>query len=543
VKDEFHKARILIIDDEGANVLLLERMLRAENFVHLASTTDSRDAARLFAEFEPDLVLTDWMMPHADGFAVIQQLRALIATDDYLPILVLTADVTQTTRQAALAAGATDYLTKPFDRIEVLLRISNLLTTRFSHLRIQDQNASLEQNVRERTIALERALEELRTTQQHVIQQERLAALGTMAGGIAHDFNNALSIILGYGELLLRDAEEGLTKENVESAVKMIITAAEDGANIVHRLHEFHRPGSSGDFRLPIDLNSLIDQAVTLTRPRWHTQSMVAGRPITMTTDLSTIPMLLGDAAELREAVANLIFNAVDAMKEAGGTISIRTRADGETVLLEIADTGAGMTEEVRARCLEPFFTTKGDQGTGLGLAMVFGIIQRHGGTIDIDSTVGVGTTFTLRFPAHTPTEGVEFAGLVAAGRPLHILLVEDQPVLCELLSEYLTKDCHTVESASDGSAALEKYGVDKFDVVITDQAMPQMNGVQLANELKRRNPEQRIVLLTGVGEADLRETGDIDVFVQKPVSLAALRQALVQATSASGDHVPPSTA
>jgi signal transduction histidine kinase len=536
VKEEFHKARILIIDDEGANVLLLERMLRAEHFAHLASTTDSRDAVRLFQEFQPDLVLTDWMMPHVDGFAVIQQLRGLIANDDYLPILVLTADVTQTTRQAALAAGATDYLTKPFDRIEVLLRISNLLTTRFSHLRIQEQNASLEQNVRERTIALERALEELRTTQQHVIQQERLAALGTMAGGIAHDFNNALSIILGYGELLLRDAEDNLTRENVESAVKMIITAAEDGANIVHRLHEFHRPGSSGDLRLPIDLNSLVEQAVTLTRPRWHTQSLVAGRPITLRTDLSHIPTVLGDAAELREAVANLIFNAVDAMKEAGGTISIRTRAADEAIVLEIADTGSGMTEDVRARCLEPFFTTKGDQGTGLGLAMVFGIIQRHEGTIDIESTISVGTRFTLRFPAHTRAGDSEHAGIATAGRPLHILLVEDQPVLCELLSEYLTKDCHTVDSAGDGQAALEKYGEGKFDVVITDQAMPQMNGVQLAGKLKQRNPNQPIVLLTGVGESDMREMNDIDVFVQKPVSLAALRQALVQATSRSAD-------
>jgi signal transduction histidine kinase len=539
VKDEFHKARILIIDDEGANVLLLERMLRAEHFEFLASTTDSRDAVRLFEEFQPDLVLTDWMMPHVDGFAVIQQLRGLIATDDYLPILVLTADVTQTTRQAALAAGATDYLTKPFDRIEVLLRISNLLTTRFSHLRIQEQNASLEQNVRERTIALERALDELRTTQQHVIQQERLAALGTMAGGIAHDFNNALSIILGYGELLLRDAEEGLIKENVESAVKMIITAAEDGANIVHRLHEFHRPGSSGDLRLPIDLNSLIDQAVTLTRPRWHTQSLVAGHPITITTELSDIPTLLGDAAELREAVANLIFNAVDAMKEAGGTITLRTRSEGETVILEISDTGAGMTEEVRARCLEPFFTTKGDQGTGLGLAMVFGILQRHGGTINIESTLGAGTKFILGFPAHTLAGDAELRSLATAGRPLHILLVEDQPVLCALFSEYLSKDCHTVEAAHDGNAALEKYDAGQFDVVITDQAMPQMNGVQLAGEIKRRNPQQRIVLLTGGGESDVYQTGDIDVFVQKPVSLAALRQALVQATRAPGENAP----
>ncbi|HEX5176249.1 MAG TPA: response regulator, partial [Chthoniobacteraceae bacterium] len=129
---------------------------------------------------------------------------------------------------------------------------------------------------------------------------------------------------------------------------------------------------------------------------------------------------------------------------------------------------------------------------------------------------------------------------LATAGRPLHILLVEDQPVLCALFSEYLTKDCHTVEAANDGNAALEKYATDQFDVVITDQAMPQMNGLQLAGELKRRNPQQRIVLLTGAGESDVYQTSDIDVFVQKPVSLAALRQALVQATSGPSENVAP---
>ena len=259
-----HACKILVIDDEAPNVRLLERVLSRAGFENFVSTTDSREAAAIFADFQPDLVLTDWLMPEVDGCAVIEQLRALTATDEYLPIVVLTADITSSTRMRALIAGATDFLTKPFDQVEVLLRIHNLLQARLAHLAIENQKAMLEEAVRQRTIDLEAALEELKRTQQQVIQQERLAALGTMAGGIAHDFNNALGIIMGYSELLLSDTRLGLTGENATmppiTILETILTAAEDGANIVHRLREFYRPDESEEQRLPLDLNKL-DQA------------------------------------------------------------------------------------------------------------------------------------------------------------------------------------------------------------------------------------------------------------------------------------------
>jgi len=244
--DAVPACKILIIDDEEPNVRLLGRVLTKAGFENFISTTDPREAAMLFADFEPDLVLTDWLMPNVDGCAVIEQLRSLTATDDYLPIVVLTADITPQTKERALRAGATDFLTKPFDHIEVLLRIRNLLKARLSHLTVQAQNATLEENVRQRTIELENALTELRQTQQQVIQHERLAAFGTMAGGIAHDFNNALSLIIGFSELLLRDAEHGLTRENATGPLTIILTAATDAAKIVHRLRDFYRPEETG---------------------------------------------------------------------------------------------------------------------------------------------------------------------------------------------------------------------------------------------------------------------------------------------------------
>lgn len=529
-----NSARILIIDDEEANICLLERILRPEGFQNLVSTTESRDAVALFKKVQPDLVLTDWVMPQVDGFAVIQQVRALGASDDYLPILVLSADVTRHTRQAALAAGATDFLTKPFDRIEVLLRIANLLTARFSHLKITEQNAMLEQNVRERTLELEKTLAELKSTQQQVIQQERLAALGTMVGGIAHDFGNALGIVMGYGELLLRDAEGGLSREQAEAGLKMIIAAAENGAKTVDRLLQFRRSSETIEIRVPVNLNTLAEQAVAMTKPQWQVASAAAGHAIDMHLELAAIPTIGGDAAELRDALTNLILNAVDAMPM-GGRMTIRTWTENGDVVLEVTDTGTGMTEEVRQRCLEPFYTTKGNRGTGLGLAMVFGSIQRHSGSIAVASEVGKGTTFTLRMPQQVPVEAEEVAG-VSPQNGLRILLVDDQPVLCHSLCEYLQKDCHVVETALSGQDALARFQRGTFDVVITDQAMPEMSGQQLAVELKRLNPQQAVILLTVNGDSlDGFEGEAVDLVASKPVSLAILRQALAQVTAPIG--------
>ncbi len=526
-----HRAKILIVDDEQTNVLLLERLFRRMQFANIVSTSDSREATALFTKFQPDLVLTDWLMPHIDGFALIEKIRALTGTDEYLPIVVLTADVTQQTRQRALAAGATDFLTKPFDHLTVLLRIANLLQARFSYLKIQEQNAGLEASVRSRTIELEQALTELQNTQRQVIEQERLAALGTMAGGIAHDFNNALSIIMGFSELLLRDAEHGLTKENATPSITTILTAAEDAAKIVHRLREFHRPDKTSAQRLPVDLNQLVVQAISLTQPRWQTQATAGGRKITMTAEAGEIPNIAGDAAELREALTNLIFNAVDALPK-GGAIKLCTRQEGAQVVLEISDSGTGMSEEVRQRCLEPFFTTKGKCGTGLGLSMVFGIIRRHEGTMDILSQVGKGTTFVLRFPSASGESVSTNDPVPRLHRPLHILVVDDQPILCQLLCEQLHDDFHSCETAVSGSDALTKFGGAHFDLVITDQVMAEMTGEQLAVSLKKIDRQVRVILLTGYAQDSTTETEyseAVDLVLAKPLSRSALRKAFAR--------------
>jgi nitrogen fixation negative regulator NifL len=400
---------------------------------------------------------------------------------------------------------------------------------------ITDRRRS-EDELRENKRSLENALEELKAAQQQVIQQERLRALGTMASGIAHDFNNALAAILGFSELLVSRPENLADKEKTLRYLQMMNTAAQDAGNVVNRLREFYRQREEGEVFAPIDLNELAKEAVSLTQPKWKNQAEAAGIAVHVVTDLGEIDPVIGNAADLREALTNLIFNAVDAMPH-GGTMTLRTRPASPQVTLEVSDTGLGMTEEVRRRCLEPFFTTKGERGTGLGLSMVYGVLQRHQGTIDIQTTLGKGTTFVLTLPTVTeqpPTKQTH--SVPVASRPLRVLLADDEEVVRFVVQEYLRGDGHTVLTAANGQECLDRFRRAEFDVVILDRAMPGMNGDQVAVAIKQIKPETPTILLTGFGSI-MQASGEtppgIDLVLAKPVTIAALRSALAKVVPA----------
>ncbi|MEO6786154.1 MAG: response regulator [Chthoniobacteraceae bacterium] len=514
-------AKILVVDDEPSNVRLLERMLEMFGGLEWRCTTDPREAIPIFAEFQPDLVLTDLHMPHLDGYQVMEQLRQIIPEDVFLPIVVLTADVTPETRRKALDEGASDFITKPLDTTEVRCRIRNLLEIRFL-------NQKLEDRVRERTKDLENA-------QEQAAKQDRLRALGTMAGGIAHDFNHTLTMVLGYGELMLPWFKKNAPDVKEHAHLKHIIAAAQDGTHIVSRLRDFSRPAEADELRAPLNVNILCEQSVAFTTPKWKSKARAGGATIEVRTALTEVPQVLASGPELRESLTNLIFNAVDAMPS-GGTITVGTRSDGTNVCIDVTDTGTGMTEEEKSRCLEPFFSTKGENGTGLGLAVVYGIIQRHGGMIEITSEKGKGTTFSLMLPATDqvagPTGGTEQP---AANRTLNILVVDDQEIICELIAEHLSADGHQAVTASDSTEALARFDAGVFDLVITDQSMPGISGEQLARKVKARSPGTHIIMLTGFGD-DLLTNGStpegIDRILSKPVSSEELRRAIFEATS-----------
>ena len=522
-KSTFENARVLIVDDDERSLVLLQRILQNHFQVHIVA--DERETFEVFEKLRPDILLLDIYMPHINGFEIMRRLATYVGPDEYYPILVLTGDENPKTKLRALTAGAKDFLNKPLDAAEVTARIRNLLETRFLHLELQSHNMFLEERVHERTAQLESTLANLRATQAQVIKQERLAALGVMASGIAHDFNNTLSSILGYGELLLENPEQ-------TEYLKRILSAGQDARQIVRRLREFYKVGDATESFAAVGLNTFIDQAVSITMPRWTNQALTWGAHITVERQLGPLPLIAGNPAELRELFTNLIFNAVDALPH-GGRIFIRSYTESDAAVVKLSDNGVGMDAETRRRCLEPFFTTKGEQGTGLGLSVAHGIVKRHKGTIFIESEPNAGTTVSLRFPATTAATSSEPLPVTPTlERPLKILFVDDQPIICELVAELLRSDGHAVDIAGSGGLALEKCQRVNYDLVITDFAMPGMNGTQLAAVIRQLNPTKPIIMLTGFVDLAGQASGpgsNIDLILAKPASLEELRRAIFE--------------
>src|SRR5258706_7624312 len=300
-------------------------------------------------------------------------------------------------------------------------------------LTAEEQNRSLFDQARLHT-GLQKAYDELRQSQHTVMQQERLRALGQMASGIAHDINNAISPVSLYAESLL-EREPNLS-ERARGYLTTIQRAIEDVARTVARMREFYREREAQLTLERVDVNRAIRQVVELTRPRWSDLPQQRGAMVELRTELSdNLPEIMGAEHEIRDALTNLIFNAVDAMPT-GGTLTVRTRESpggdgGDRILIDVSDTGVGMDEDTRRRCLEPFFTTKGERGTGLGLALVYGMVQRHSADIEIESAVGRGTTMRLIFavPPVAPIPSAPGAAPIRLSR-LRLLIVDDDPLL-----------------------------------------------------------------------------------------------------------------
>jgi len=392
--------------------------------------------------------------------------------------------------------------------------------------------------------ALQQAYEDLRQSQQTVMQQERLRALGQMASGIAHDINNAISPVSLYTESLL-EREPNLS-ERARGYLTTIQRAIEDVAETVARMREFYRHREPELVLTTISLDKLAKQVIELTRARWSDQPQEHGNVVQLVTDFPpNLPKAMGAEAEIRDALTNLIFNAVDAMPS-GGTLTVRTYAlpggkaeDATAVAVEVRDTGVGMDSETRQRCLEPFYTTKGERGTGLGLAMVYGMVQRHSANLEIDSAPGRGTTIRVIFPLANST----FAATVTApsvqqiNRRLRILIVDDDPLLIKSLRDALEGDGHLVTAADGGQAGIDAFVAahkrnELFDIVITDLGMPYVDGRKVSAQIKERSPITPVIMLTGWGQRlidDNEIPSHVDRVLSKPPRLHELRTALTE--------------
>ncbi len=592
--------RVLIAEDSPTQAQQLTHILEAQGF-EVVSAPNGRVALEMARREKPKLIVSDVIMPEMNGYDLCSRVKGDPLLGDVPVILVTTlSDPHDVIR--GLECRADNFVLKPYDaehlvrRIQFVLvnsqarendqpgmgleivfsgqkhfitadrlQILNLLLSTYeaaiqrnrelsstrdtlheTNRELQQLTHELESRVHLRTRELEQSNEALRQAQQALIQQERLRALGQMASGIAHDINNAISPISLYTEALL---EREQISDKARGYLTTIQRAIDDVAQTVGRMREFYRPREKELQLADVQLNPLIQQVIDLTRARWNDLAQQRGVMIELKADLAPdLATIRGAENEIRDALTNLIFNAVDALPQ-GGRIEIHTRnvavpgAHGaeSAVQLEVNDSGVGMDEDTRRRCLEPFFTTKGDRGTGLGLAMVYGMAKRHSAGLDIDSAVGRGTSFRLTF--RTGAAQVASSGRHPlpsfASRSLRVLLVDDDPALLESLRSALQDEGHKVTTSNGGQAGIDAFRVAQragkpFDIVITDLGMPYVDGRQVVASVRAMSPGTPIILLTGWGQHVVNEQDrppQVDRLLGKPPRIRELRNALAELT------------
>jgi signal transduction histidine kinase/ActR/RegA family two-component response regulator len=389
-------------------------------------------------------------------------------------------------------------------------------------------------------LRLRTACEHLRTTQDKLIQTEKMRALGELASGVAHNFNNSLCSVLGFLEIAMADPALPADSRCYLEASRL---GALDAAQIVRRVQEFALPRQERVGFEPLDVNELVAQAVDLARPKWEAVHQLHPRPIEVVVDANGAAVVNGAPTDLREVLTNLIFNAVDAMPH-GGRITVRTWNGAADAFISIEDTGVGMTDFVRQRVFEPLFTTKGRHGTGLGLSISFSVIQRHGGEIVVDSTLGAGSTFTVRLPilaavpaaignadVPKPISSAQHASSASHGR--HVLVIEDEEAVRSFLEVALVSLGYRPRLAVDGEEGLRLLAEETFDLVMTDVGLPGIGGEEVARLVAHRSPGMPVILLTGWADQISSRIGaaeEVARVLGKPIRLDALAVALAEA-------------
>jgi len=407
---------------------------------------------------------------------------------------------------------------------EILEQVSGSLTAAIENSRLFDQ-------VKQHENELVKAYEDLKSAQAYMLQAEKLRALGEMAGGVAHDFNNVLAVVLGRTQLALEDVKD----EKLKKDLQIIEQTAMDAATTVRRLQDFARVRVERNFEV-LDLKEVVESALQMAESRRVKLKEREGITIEIESKLRDTATIEGDAAELREGLLNIIFNAMDAMPE-GGKISIEAKQTKEGVTIAISDTGIGIPENIRTKIFEPFFTTRTHKGTGLGLAVTYSIIQRHRGEIWVDSTVGVGSTFYIKLPLCEGTVVKKpVAGKAGVMKSVSILMVDDNPEVAGILGLTLKRLGHKVTEANSGEAAINTFEVGNYDLVITDLGMPDMSGHEVAKIVKEIKPGTPVLLISGWGgQLNLNEMPEVDGVIAKPFSKDVLSEKIISLLSPEG--------
>jgi two-component system, cell cycle sensor histidine kinase and response regulator CckA len=527
-------APILIVDDQPANVALLLQMLRGAGYTSISSTMNPHEVCKLHRQNRYSLILLDLQMPGKDGFQVMEELKS-IEVNCYLPVLVITAQPDHKLR--ALKAGAKDFVSKPFDLAEVLMRVHNLLEVRLLHIAAEARTEKAEGLF---------------------IESQKMDAIGQLAAGVAHDFNNIIAVIMGYSEMLMQKVE---FSDEIRGNLETIRAAGERAAGLTRQLLIFSR---KQEVQLVVlDLNEVVRGLDKILRRLIHENIVMTIVPDKYSGRVKA------DSGYIGQILINLVVNARDAMPH-GGCVTIATKNvtldrnytnehagvnPGEYVMLSVSDTGTGMTAEVMAHMFEALFTTKPKgEGTGLGLAICQTIVQQAGGHIGVYSEVGVGTTFKIYFPLVLQPLDTEFrpiqSGPVPRGTET-LLVVEDEPSVRHLARGALEAQGYQVLSAPNGQDALETAREHKgspIRLVVTDVIMPVMGGKVMAEWLKTIYPDLKILFTSGYTDEAILHHGVLQPgveFMPKPYTPSMLarkvRTLLDQPAVSTINHAPAS--
>jgi nitrogen fixation negative regulator NifL len=372
---------------------------------------------------------------------------------------------------------------------------------------------------------------EQRKMEETLIQSEKLKSIGTITAGISHEFNNILAIISGKTELL-----EMIYKDNKElvDELRIIKRAAHDGAAISSNMLKFTKVHQDTKEFISCDIKDLIRDSIAFTKPRWQNEAQSRGIDYKMSTEgVREVLPIMCKPAEIREIFINIINNALDAMP-GGGAISFDAWTGDDTIHVSIADTGEGMPEYIVRNIFDPFFSTKGVEGTGLGMSMVYGIVTRHGGEIEVNSEIGKGTMFTLQFPTTNKEKTLIEAPDTEQKtnvKSLRILVVDDEDRIRDILNQFLSMDGHNVKTVDNGADAINMVEGEEFDIVLCDLAMPNVFGydvVRVINGLKKR---PKIGIITGwdkdhASDKDMK----IDFYIKKPFTHSELTKHIKEA-------------
>lgn len=513
---------VLVADDDQGTRLLTRAALEPHGFEVVEAPDGAAALAQGQAEL-PDLVLLDVLMPGMDGYETCAALRRL-PEGEHLPIVMMTGLEDPDSIIRAFQAGATDFLTKPINW--------HLLKFRVQYLLMASQ-----------------ALRQKRHLEEQLHQSQKMEALGRMAGGVAHDFNNLLTVITGSVDLLLTRLP---LHDPMRLELEEIRQAAEQGASLTRQLLAFSRRQVLRPQVL--DLRDLVSRMKKLL-------SRIIGEDLEVVMVLPPEPAkVLADPGQLEQVLMNLAANARDAMPQ-GGRLTLTVERlileesfcrwhpgahPGPYVMLAVSDTGVGMDEDTLARAFEPFFTTKEPGlGSGLGLAMVHGVVQQSGGFLRVTSKPQQGTTFEIYLPeASGETVQPEISG--PADTPLMgeetILLVEDDPLVRQVAGRILRIQGYTVLEAGSGREALDlgKRHPQTIDLLLTDIVMPDLDGRELAEQWQKIHPESRILFTSGYAESSLDSQGSFlpgEHFIPKPYRLYTLAQKVREVLTARNSH------